>query len=127
MRLFSLRTISASIAWVVLASSVTAVGTTLYGLLCGALYWVINSPDGWTVSPNGVAVAALGRFFFAGAVAGAIVGAFIAWDHAVNFGPEFQLPSRDGPARERRRPSPAEKSTFVTADRPRMLGLNGHR
>ena len=120
MRLFSLRSISTSVAWVILTSSVTAVGTSLYGLLCGVLYRVMSSPDG-------LAVAALGRFFAAGAIAGAIVGAFIAWDHAVNFGPEFQLPSRDGPARERRRPSPAEKSTFVTADRPRMLGLNGHR
>ena len=125
MRLFSLRTMSASIAWVILASSVTAVGTTLYGLLCGALFWVINHPDGLAVSADGVAVAALGRFFFAGAIAGAIVGAFIAWDHAVNFGPEFELPSRDGPARDWRHAPPAAKTSSIPADRPRMLSVNG--
>jgi hypothetical protein len=118
MRLFSLRSISTSVAWVILTSSVTAVGTSLYGLLCGVLYRVMSSPDG-------LAVAALGRFFAAGAIAGAIVGAFIAWDHAVNFGPEFELPSRDGPARDWRHAPPAAKTSSIPADRPRMLSVNG--
>jgi hypothetical protein len=88
MHLFGVKSPLTVAARVVLTSAAAAGGMTLYGLLCGALLWAIDGPDGFTG-------ATLGRFALAGAAAGALVGAGIAWDRAVNFGAAFDQPGDD--------------------------------
>jgi hypothetical protein len=121
MHLFDVKSPLTVAAWVVLTSAATAGGVTLYGVLCGALFWAIDGPDGFTG-------ATLGRFTLAGAVAGALVGAGIAWDHAVSY---VAPPDRTRDDERRDSESPdghqtARRTTPVSLwQAARRHGLNG--